>query len=232
MPWQAAHRLLSLGVMPRGPYHFHAISNTWGLALVIGVAAGCSAADPGVEKLVRGQGVIYEGGTNPGLDGGKTDGSMMGTDGGMTDGGGGTNAFTGAPAYMSGQPATSARQQHMNNMVGVTPSKNTACLTCHTNGGAAVEFMFAGTVFLDQAGTMPAANHEIRLRGSDGVGYIGRSDADGNFWFNKGMANIAFPATTGGRNMNQTALMTGTITTGDCNDMGCHGGGQGAIHVP
>src|SRR5205823_9250212 len=100
------------------------------------------------------------------------------------------------------------------------------------NGGAGVEFMFAGTIFTDQAGTMPAANYEVRVRGSDGVGYISHSDADGNFWFKKGMANLQFPATSGGRNMSATALMTGTITTGDCNDGGCHASTQGAIHLP
>ncbi len=212
-------------MMRRGTWHFAY------LAAVIGAA--CSAVDPGVEKLTRGQGSIGDGGTGPGFDSGpKPDGSMMGSDGGMMDSGGSTNAFTGAGAYMSGQPATSAVQQHMNNMVGVTPDKTQACLTCHKNGGAGVEFMFAGTIFTDQAGTMPAVNYEVRVRGSDGVGYIAHSDADGNFWFKKGMANLQFPANAGGRNMSTMALMNGTITTGDCNDGGCHAGNQGAIHVP
>jgi hypothetical protein len=189
-----------------------------------------------VDQLSRGIGLM-EGGTNPGVDSGpKPDGSSGTDSGGGMDSGvmdsGGPNAFTGAGAYMSGQPATSAKTQHMNNMVGVTPGKDQACLTCHKNGGAGVEFMFGGTIFLDQAGTMPAANYEVRVRGSDGVGYISHSDADGNFWFKKGMATLQFPATSGGRNMNATALMTGTITTGDCNDGGCHGGAQGAVHVP
>ena len=194
----------------------------------------CSAADPGVETLVRGQGVTGDGG-NPGFDGGpKPDGggSDGGNDSGQMDSGGAANAFTGAPAYTSGQPATSAKAQHVTFMVGVTPGKATACLTCHTNGGAGIEFMFGGTIFTDMGGTMPAANYEVRLRGSDGTGYIAHSDADGNFWFKKGMATLQFPATSGGRNMSMTALMTGTITTGDCNDGGCHGGAQGAVHVP
>jgi hypothetical protein len=197
-------------------------------------AVACSAADPGIEKLTRGQGTIGDSGINPNFDSGgpKPDGSSGMDSGGMMMDSGAVNAFTGAGAYMSGQPATSAKQQHTTNMVGVTPDKTQACLTCHKNGGAGVEFMFAGSIFTDQAGTMPAANYEVRVRGSDGVAYIAHSDADGNFWFKKGMANLQFPANSGGRNMSATALMMGTITTGDCNDGGCHAGNQGAIHVP
>lgn len=211
--------------MGRGLAHFAYLGGT----ILVMTTAACSAADPGVEKLVRGQGASGDGG-HPGFDSGpKPDGGAA--DGGPTDSGA-VNAFTGAGGYVSGQPATSAKTQHTNNMVGVTPGKGDACLQCHKNGGSGVEFMFGGTIFLDQAGTMPAANHEVRVRGSDGTGYIAHSDADGNFWFKKGMANLQYPANTGGRNMSATALMTGTITMGDCNDGGCHGGNQGAIHVP
>src|SRR5258708_2722293 len=109
-----------------------------GGALVV----ACSAADPGVEKLVRGQFVPDAG--NSGFDGGpKPDGG--GNDGGQGNDAGVANAFTGVGGYMSGQPATSAKTQHVNNMVGVTPGKGDACLTCHKNGGPGVEFMFGGT---------------------------------------------------------------------------------------
>lgn len=197
--------------------------------------AGCSAADPGVEGLTRGN--RSDGGGGGGsdsgvkVDGGGSDGGS-GADSGTPDSGAPT-AFTGAGGYTSQKPATSAKSIHQMKGVGTVPSKSVACQSCHGNGGGAPEFFFAGTIFTDQAGTMPAVDVEVRARGTDGVGYTAHSDDDGNFWFKKGMATLAFPCTTGARDgqMN-VALMKGTIANGDCNSGACHAGGQGAIHLP
>jgi hypothetical protein len=201
------------------------------LGVICGI--GCSAADPGVEGLVRGD--FTDGGIRPSGDAApRSDGSMTGRDGaegmdGTTVMDAGVNAFTGAGAYGSQKPATSAKQFHMNNGVMTVPGKSTNCLDCH-NGGAK-SFLFAGTVFVDKAGTMPAVDYEIRVRSKDGstVG-LAHSDDDGNFWFVGNNLNVA--ANCGARNATNTALMNGDITSGGCNDSACHGGNKGPIHVP
>ncbi len=200
-----------------------------GSALILAgfVLSACSATNPGVEGLTRplagGEGGILEGGTGE-------SGADAAADAG-SDATAQSNAFTGAGAYASQQPATTAAMFHDNNSVGITPGKGTPCLSCHGNGGNGKEFLFAGTVFQDQAGTMPAADTEVRVRGIDGTAFLSHSDADGNFWFVKGQAdNLQFPAQCGGRDAAQTALMVGTIATGDCNS--CHANNTDATHVP
>lgn len=191
------------------------------------VATACSAADPGVDGLAR-PGSKYDGGL--GLDGGNSgnDGGNPGDSGlppadGGTDSSAATTAFTGASAYASQQPATSAKMTHGNKSVGVVPNKDAACLTCHKNGGAGPAFLFAGTAFLDKAGTMVAADKEIRVRSkADGTAYITHSDADGNFWLKLGVPAGFYPGLSGMRDGAKTSLMTAAINNGDCN--GCHNG--------
>ena len=197
-----------------------------GLALFAGLlASACSAADPGVDGLTR-PGSKYDGGPSnydgsvPKSDSGSDSGSPAdsGTDSVVA-----TTAFTGAGGYASQQPATSAAMTHSNKGVGVVPNKDAACLTCHKNGGNAPVFLFAGTAFLDKAGTMVAADKEIRVRSkADGTGYIAHSDADGNFWFKLAIPANFYPAATGIRDGAKSSLMTAAITGGDCN--GCHNG--------
>jgi hypothetical protein len=190
------------------------------LSLVLGGVA-CSAADPGVEGLTR-QGQKYDGGSpNPVADSGVPVDSGGGGDAGV-DAAPAQNAFTGAPAYVSQQPATSAKQEHTNNGVGVVPDKSQKCLDCHKQGGSGVAFLFGGTAYGDMNGGTPAANKEIRVRTkANGTGYIAHSDADGNFWFKAQVAG-AYPAQTGIRDNAKQALMNGDISDGNCN--GCHDG--------
>lgn len=190
--------------------------------------SACSAADPGVEGLTRPLGGA-DGGTVG--DGGKPgDGGAGGSDAG-SEAAAPSGAFTGAGAYASQQPAQTAAMYHNDNNVGVTPGKGTACLSCHKQGGSGTEFLFAGTIFQDKAGTMPAADVEVRVRGIDGSGFLSHSDADGNFWFKKGQNdNLQFPAQTGARDTAQTALMGGSLTATDCN--GCHSQSTDALHLP
>lgn len=198
------------------------LANFAGLAAIF--ALGCSAADPGVEGLTR-QGQKYDGGgPNPIADSGVNPTPDSGTkDSGGGDSGGGTTAFTGAPAYVSQQPATSAKQQHTNNGVGTVPNQMAKCLDCHKQGGSGAVFLFAGTAFADMNATAPAVNKEIRVRTkSNGTGYIAHSDADGNFWFAAAVAN-AYPAQTGIRDGAKNLNMNGDIADGNCN--ACHDGG-------
>lgn len=189
------------------------------------LATACSAADPGVDGLTR-PGSKYDGGqsgdgTAPKPDGGAADSGNQPEAG--SDATAAATAFTGAGAYASQQPATSAAMTHSNKGVGVVPDKDAACLSCHKNGGSGTAFLFAGTAFLDKAGTMVAADHEIRVRSSaDGTAYIAHSDADGNFWFKLAIPANFYPASTGLRDSAKSSLMTGAINGGDCNS--CHNG--------
>ena len=196
-----------------------------GLVLFAGfLATACSAADPGVDGLTR-PGSKYDGGPSN-FDG--SAGTDSGSDGGTavdsgSDSSVAATAFTGAGAYASQQPAVSAKSTHTSKGVGVVPNKDAACLTCHKSGGSGPVFLFGGTAFLDKAGTMVAADKEIRVRSkADGTGYIAHSDADGNFWFKLTVANF-YPATSGLRDGAKASLMTGDINDGDCN--ACHNGG-------
>ncbi len=206
--------------------------------IVCFLLVGCSAPDPGVEGLTRGEYSIDGGSTLDGShasdsgnqDSATTDSAMQqdsGTDTGTTT----TTAFTGAGAYASNKPATSAVMMHMNKGVGITPGLGVDCLSCHKNGGSGAEFLFGGTVFQDKAGTMPAVDTEVRVLGSDNVGYTANSDDDGNYWFKKVATGIAFPAMSGARDATQTVLMSGNITVSNCN--GCHNKSTtDPLHIP
>ena len=192
----------------------------------------CNAQDPGVEGLTRGE-FNQEGGL-PSSDAGGADAAPKEGGADASDGSTVATAFTGAPTFTSTTPPTSAVMQHNNNNIGVTPGKGVDCLSCHKQGGAGTPFLFAGTVFQDQNGNTPASGKEIRVRGTDGKGYIANSDSDGNFWYKPGTGEtVAYPAQSGARDATQTALMVATITAGSCNANQCHDGNtQLYIHLP
>jgi hypothetical protein len=190
-----------------------------------------------VEGLTRGQFAVDAspevgptGDSGPKTDAAKEGGSTdSGTDTGAT-----TTAFTGAGAYASNKPATSAVTYHTNNNVGVTPGPGQDCLSCHKMGGSGPQFLFAGTVCADMACNTRAVDKEVRVRGSDGKAFSAHSDDDGNFWYLPGTGEaISFPANSGARDGTNTALMTGTIAMGSCNSGGCHDGNtQAYVHLP
>jgi hypothetical protein len=195
-----------------------------------------------VEGLTRGQfaddgssssDVVVTGDSgHPKTDGGGTDGGTGGDSSTGTDSGATTTAFTGAGAFASNKPATSAVTYHTNNNVGVTPGKGVDCLGCHKMGGAGPAFLFAGTLFQDMNGNTPAVDKEIRVRGNDAKAYSAHSDDDGNFWYLPGVnETVAFPANCGARDGTNTSLMNGTISAASCNT--CHDGAtQAFIHLP
>jgi hypothetical protein len=181
-------------------------------------------ASPDVGVIAIDSGPKPDGGTNK--DGSATDGAA--------DTGGTTTAFTGAGAYSSNKPATSAVTYHTNNNVGVTPGPGQDCLGCHKMGGSGPTFLFGGTLCADQNCNARAVDKEIRVRGSDGKAFSAHSDDDGNFWYLPGTGEaIAFPANSGARDGTTTALMNGTITMASCNSGGCHDGStQAYVHLP
>lgn len=143
----------------------------------------------------------------------------------------GPTAFTGAPAYVATTGPSTLNAGHSKFNAQNDPAGR-PCLNCHGAGGGAAQFTFAGTVFKDAAGTMPAAQIEIRLRDANGKGLSAYSDANGNFFLPLNPnGDLAFPVHAGGRDANTKKLMNATTTNGNCN--GCHKpGAQGHIVVP
>lgn len=94
---------------------------------------------------------------------------------------------------------------------------------------------FGGTVYKDVAGTMPVGQgYEVRLRDSSGQAISACTDRAGNF-YEIPEINPKFPLETGVRDGSNVALMSGMISNGNCNSMGCHSGttaGTARIHVP
>lgn len=139
-------------------------------------------------------------------------------------------AFTEAGAFTpdAGPLAEQPNHNFAGNNPVTSPAKQ-ACLDCHKIGGAAMPFAFGGTVFADDAGTMPAAGVEIRVRDDKGAVSLVYTDKDGNFFARTSAA--AFPAKTGARNATATALMVNDSNNGNCNS--CHNNNaQAVIHVP
>jgi len=140
-------------------------------------------------------------------------------------------AFTGAGAYVATSGPSTIKGAHGGNG---NPSK-LACQGCHGAGGGAPRFFAGGSVFKDAAGTMPAAQVEVRFRDAAGKSLSAYTDATGSFFVRQTTATaagIALPALVGARDAALTKLMTATIANGDCNSAACHGGAQGRVHVP
>ena len=138
-------------------------------------------------------------------------------------------AFTGAGAYVATSGPSTIKGAHGGNG---NPSK-LACQGCHGAGGGAPRFFAGGSVFKDAAGTMPAAQVEVRFRDAAGKSLSAYTDATGSFFVRETTATaagIALPALVGARDAALTKLMTATIANGDCNSAACHGGAQGRVH--
>jgi hypothetical protein len=135
------------------------------------------------------------------------------------------SAFAGAPAYVAQTGANTLDTGHKMN-----PSANPAgtdCVTCHSG------FLMGGTIYKDAAGTIPAAQVEVRLRTAQGTTASAYTDAAGNFYLRKTSApTLTLPALVGVRDGANTVPMVATITNGSCAASGCHlSGAQGAVHM-
>jgi hypothetical protein len=164
-------------------------------------------------------------------DGSGTDAGAKDAAGDAADAATAITAFTGAGAYVATTGPSTIKGAHGGNG---NPSK-LACQGCHGAGGGAPRFFAGGSVFKDAAGTMPAAQVEVRFRDAAGKSVSAFTDATGSFYVRQSTATaagIALPALVGARDAAATKLMSATIANGDCNSSACHGGAQGRVHVP
>jgi hypothetical protein len=166
--------------------------------------------------------------------------------GGVADSGGGgakdagvdsgpANAFSGAPAFASKPVATAASAKTAHAAAGqATPNKDLACLSCHGPGTNNAQFLAAGSVYTNTAGTTPAADYEVRVVDAKGAAFSAHTDEDGNFRIDPPIAGTTGPYMTGARNAATITLMVTHPADNNCNNSTCHGTGsvQGPIHVP
>ncbi len=207
------------------------------VALVLAVAAGCSAPDPGAivyGSLRDGGSSIANGPGSGGTQGGSSSAGTTtgGTTGGGTTGGGTTggstaadsgsaaplNAFSAAPSYAKTAPGDQSTAHHNG-----ASNAGVDCLSCHVTGSVSPPgFMFAGTVYTDSTATTPAVNAEIRVISAAGA-EIGKvySDDSGNFWL-ADADKLPTGTLTGARN-GATPKVMSTPVLGACNS--CHAKG-------
>lgn len=159
-------------------------------------------------------------------DGGTPEGGTA-KDGGP-GGGGAANAFTGAPAFVKRTGPSTVALIHG---IGGNPAKK-ACLGCHGNNGPGPRWFAAGTVYENDAATIPAASVEVRLRDANGNAVTAHTDALGNFFvpYAQG-ANMKPPILAGARDGTTTRLMGIVDPSGNCNQTSCHGGAQGFVSL-
>lgn len=189
-----------------------------------GDTAATDPADPGADGTTNPLDTADASGT-PAADGG-TEAGVPPTDAAVP-----VFAFDGAGAYVATTGKNTQKGDHPN---GGNPAK-ADCMTssCHGPGGEGPRFAAGGSVFKDVAGTMPAAQVEVRFLDADGTAVSTYTDALGNFFITAGAAqNLSFPMKTGARDGTATRNMSGSIASGACNSAGCHGGTTGVIHVP
>jgi hypothetical protein len=123
-------------------------------------------------------------------------------------------AFVGAPAYVATLgPSTIDTSGKGNGHLSFNAAGNPAghaCLSCHDGSkkGGAPEFLFAGTLYADAAGTKPDARAEVRLLGADGKGLSAYTDANGNFFFRADAGTYSAPAIAGARNATAARSMS------------------------
>jgi hypothetical protein len=210
---------------------FIVFAGGFSLMALAGACGGAAATDLSTPPAVD-----ADGGSS-GTSGGMSSGGTSGSPG--DDGGSGTGAdaaivspFTAAPAYT---PTTGRSTLKPGDHPGTGNPSKLACFDCHGGSGPGPTFFAAGSVFKDAAGTMPAAQVEVRLLADNGSVVSTYSDNLGNFVVTArtaSTAGVTFPLHAGARNGTATQVMSAAPTNGNCNNTMCHGGSQGWIHVP
>lgn len=143
-------------------------------------------------------------------------------------GGGAANAFTGAAPFVKLAGPSTVSPIHG---IGGNPAKK-ACLGCHGNNGPGPRWFAAGTVYKDNASTIPAGSVEVRLRDSAGNAVLAHTDALGNFFVPYAQGTkMKPPILAGARDGTTTRLMGIVDPSGNCNQSACHGGAQGFVSL-
>lgn len=107
----------------------------------------------------------------------------------------------------------------------------TDCLMCHHQGGAAVPYTFAGTLY-DASGARPVAGATMYLQDSAGNVATAVSHANGNFYTADSF--VMYPAKAFASlcpDVIEMVAPVDEVTGANCNTSGCHTAGF-RVHVP
>jgi hypothetical protein len=124
------------------------------------------------------------------------------------------DAFSEAPPFSAALPERTANSHHP------APVTLKDCLSCHDGSGPAPLFDFAGTIWLGDDESKPAAGAEIRQIDANDIAYSTHADADGNFW-HRAEHPLDLPSLSGVRDGN--GPITGMLNGTSCNH--CHDAG-------
>ena len=197
----------------------------------LGLAAGCSAPDPGE--------IPYRAppprGPRP-----VTTAVVAATDAGSADDG----AVFQLPYAAGAAKLSSTQDEHVKQAtIGTKNPAGHSCVNeCHSAGGAAVAisqtavYSAGGTIYTDQTGNTPVgAGVEVRIRNPNGAAVSVYTDENGNFFVRQSEFEIQQGASSGIRNAAQPMLMVSNLAAGAlggacANGNGCHAkGGLGGV---
>ncbi len=207
-----------------------------GLGCAGAAALACSGPDPGSITFAERR-AGFE--STPG--GSSNSSTSGGADGGATpDAGGSSSGTTNDPifgttpfAYQNpGQNANGANAAHQ----GTVEGKDCYMSGCHgPTGAVGPQWLIGGTVYADATGNTTIAQAEVKV--VDGTGKeIAKAytDANGNFWMDKGAATLPAGSKVGVRTATKSKAMATTLAAGqgNCNNAtGCHTKGTMQIYV-
>jgi len=105
-----------------------------------------------------------------------------------------------------------------------------ACLGCHSgaNPSAGINMTLAGTMYTSATSTTPVVGATIKVTGANGTTITMVTGSNGDFY---STAAITFPATVVASKCPDTQTMPAQLTSGSCNQSGCHTSGM-RIHLP
>ena len=211
-----------------------------GLVLGIGCAAAaalaCSGPDPGEITFAEKRGSL-DPGAGTGSSSGSTSSSSGSSGSASPDAGGSSSGAAGDPifgttafAYANpGQNANGADGAH----AGTVEGKDCVVAGCHGNGGK--QWLFGGTVYTAATGGQTMAQAEVKVvDGANKEIAKAYTDANGNFWFDKGALTIPAGSKVGVRTAAKVMRMATTLgpTGGGCNNAaGCHAKNAMQIYV-
>lgn len=201
-----------------------------GLGCALGALLACSGPDPGFLEFAERRTTIdpgpSSGAPSPSSSAAVPDASAP-VDAGRTDAGAADPVFgTTTFAYTNpGVTANGANAAH----AGTVEGKDCVVAGCHGNGSAD-PWLFGGTVYNAAQGGQTVAQAEVRVVDATGTEVAkAYTDANGNFWFQKGALNMPVGGRVGVRTATAVKRMATPLQAaqpgagGGCNNAGCHG---------
>lgn len=199
-----------------------------GLGCALGALLACSGPDPGYLEFAERRSTVDPGpssSSSSGTSSGGTPDASAPLDAGVTDAGAGDPVF-GTTTFAYVNPGLNANGQDGAH-AGTVEGKDCVVAGCHGNG-TGKPWLFGGTVYNAATGGQTVAQAEVRVVDPTGKEIAkAYTDANGNFWIDRGALTIPAGARVGVRTATALRRMATTLAAGPsgCNNAtGCHGG--------